>query len=223
MNDDLDRHPPTIAESMVIDPALLRVLSDPARSFIVYSLIDHAKTVKMLGAEMQCPPTRLYYHVQQLEKHGLIRVERSRLVSGILEKHYRAVARDFPLDRSSLQASSWRKPGSEDLLAFVFDQTRLDISRGIESGRIDLNRPAPTVGSLMAYRNVLKLDPAQATRLYQRLHDFWMEYEAIAKSPASDGQFFAFSVALYPNAVAALPEAESSSKKTRTPKSRKPL
>ena len=65
-----------------------------------------------------------------------------------------------------------------------------------------LGRRAPDPVSLIAYRNVLKLDAAQAARLYQRLHDFWQEYEAIAKAPAADGRFYAFTVALYPNDVA---------------------
>ncbi len=51
-------------------------------------------------------------------------------------------------------------------------------------------------------RNVLKLSDAQAERLYQRLYAFWQEYEAIAKEPADVGQFYAFAVALYPNAGA---------------------
>lgn len=194
---------PAIADAHPIDPKLLRVLADPARSFIVYSLVPEAKTVKTLAAELGCPPTRLYYHVQQLQKHGLIRVEHSRLVSGILEKHYRAVARDFPLDRAAYgEDATSDSARHEALLAFVFDQTRLDISRGLNSGQIDIRKRAPEVGALMAYRNVLKLDEEQAARLYRRLLDFWLEYEALAREPARDGRFYAFSVALYPNAIA---------------------
>ena len=221
---NISSNPLDIADSLPIDPRLLRVLAEPARSFIVYSLVPQAKTVKMLAAELQCPPTRLYYHVQQLEKHGLIRVERSRLVSGILEKHYRAVARDFPLNRADYGDNARSDAErSEALLAFVFDQTRLDISRGLASGQIDFRQRAPEVGALMAYRNVLKLDHEQAARLYQRLHDFWQEYEAIARAPALDGQFYALSVALYPNAMAtgdgrsqAAPDRKPTSRRKQT-------
>lgn len=208
-----------IADEHRIDPGLLRVLADPARSFIVYSLVPEAKTVKQLAAELQCPPTRLYYHVQQLEKHGLIRVESTRLVSGIQEKHYRAVAREFPLDSAAFaDAGQPDRERVEALLAFVFDQSRLEIARGVEDGRLDLHRKAPQPGALMAYRNVLKLDDEQAARLYRRLLDFWMEYEAIAKAPAADGRFYAFAVALYPNAVAPEPGARSPSPAVRRPR-----
>ena len=191
-----------IQDQARIDPALLRVLADPMRSFIVYSVTPEAKTAKTLAAEMGCPPTRLYYHLQQLEKHGLVFVERTRLVSGIVEKHYRAVARDIRLDAGAFGPGD--KPDrkrTEALLGFVFDQTRVEISRGIEAGQLDFRRTAPTPGALMAYRNVLKLSPGQAQRLYARLHAFWMEYDEIAKQPAPDGDFYAFTVALYPNAV----------------------
>jgi AcrR family transcriptional regulator len=186
-----------------IDPALLRVLADPIRSFIVYSATAQAKTARMLAAELGCPTTRLYYHLRQLEKHGLVFVERTRLVSGIVEKHYRALARDIRLDAAAFGTGD--RPDrrrTEALLGFVFDQTRVEISRGIEAGRLDFRRLAPDPSALIAYRNVLKLSPEQAARLYARLHAFWMEYDEIAKAPAPDGRFYAFAVALYPNDVA---------------------
>lgn len=194
-----------IADEMTIAPALLRVLADPARSFIVYSLVPEAKTARQLAAELGCPPTRLYYHLKQLEKHGLVFVQRTRLVSGIREKHYRAAARDMRLQRSDMTAGHDKhlRASREALLGFVFDQSRVEIARGLEAGRIDTDLQAPQVGSLMAYRNVLKLSSEQATRLYQRLHDFWQEYDAIAKAPTSKGHFYAFAVALYPNDLGA--------------------
>ncbi len=192
----------SIRDQAPLDPATLRVLADPVRSFVVYSLIPQAKTVKQLAAELGCPPTRLYYHMQQLEKHGLVFVESTQLVSGIVEKHYRASARDLRLDRTA-----FGDPGLADrsrvdaLLGFVFDQSRIEVQRQVENGAIDLGRVAPEVGALIAYRNVLKLDAAGAARLYARVKALWDEYDELAKSPAADGQFYAFAVALYPNAV----------------------
>ncbi|MGQ0800362.1 MAG: helix-turn-helix domain-containing protein [Pseudomarimonas sp.] len=197
---------PSIKDRAPLDPATLRVLSDPLRSFVVYSLVTQAKTVRQLAAELGCPPTRLYYHMQQLEKHGLVVVENTRMVSGIVEKHYRAAARELFLDRSAFTASGTPdRSRVEALLGFVFDQSRVEIQRQIEAGAIDLNRSAPEPGALIAYRNVLKLDARGAARLYARLKALWDEYDALAKSPAADGQFYAFAVALYPNAVASEP------------------
>lgn len=186
-----------------LDPVLLRVLADPVRSFLVYSLVPEPKTAKVLAAELGCPVTRLYYHLQQLEKHELVFVEKTRLVSGIREKHYRAVARELLLDKAAfVDGESVDRRRAEALLGFVFDQTRIEIDRGLADGRIDIRKRGPEVGALVAYRNVLKLSEEQAGRLYSRLQDFWLEYDEIAKHPADDGQFYAFTVALYPNALA---------------------
>lgn len=209
-----------IVDRALLDPAALRVLSDPLRSFMVYSLVGEAKTARQLAAEVGCPPTRLYYHLQQLLKHGLIGVESTRLVSGIVEKHYRAAAREFVLDRASFaRGKATDRTRVEALLGFVFDQTRLDIRRLLDAGQLDLTRRAPDPAALIAYRNVLKLDPTQATRLYQRLHDFWQEYEAIAKAPSGEGRFYAFTVALYPNDVAPaeVPAKASPRRRKETP------
>ncbi len=190
----------TIQDRLSLDPATLKVLADPIRSFVIYSLVPAAKTVKVLAQELGCPTTRLYYHMQQLEKHGLIFVERTALVSGIVEKHYRAAAREWVLDRGSfMSGGSLDRSRSDALLSFVFDQSRIEIAHALEDGRIDpvLRWPAP--GALMAVRNVLKLDDAQAARLYERLHDFWVEYDRIAHEPAENGRFYALVAALYPN------------------------
>jgi Helix-turn-helix domain len=208
--------PNRIAKSAPLDPAKLRVVSDPVRSFLLYSLVPAAKTVKQLAAEVGCPPTRLYYHMQQLEKHALVFVEKTRRVSGIIEKSYRAAARDWVLDRSNFDPKA--APGKsriDALLAFVFDQTRLEIQRQVADGGIDLKRRAPDPLSLVAYRNVLKLDQDQASRLYRRLYDFWMEYDRIAKAPAPNGRFYAFAVALYPNAVGTDEDATPTRKPAR--------
>lgn len=212
----VERLPKAIREQALLDPAKLRVLSDPQRSFIVYSVTSRAKTVKELASELGCPPTRLYYHVQQLEKHGLVFVEEARLVSGIVEKRYRAVARELLLDRAAFQvAGSTDATRVDALLGFVFDQSRREVQRQVETGAIDLALRAPAPGSLVAWRNVLKLDRAQAASLYARLTALWQEYDALAKQPAEGGEFYAFAVALYPNGVA--PSAATQSSEEDTP------
>lgn len=188
-----------IQEQMLIGTAAMRVLSDSSRSYLVYSLAESAKPAKQLAAEMDCPITRLYYHLQQLEKHGLIFVERTRKVSGIQEKHYRASARQFVVERAPEGAADQNDQArNQALLGFVFDQTRLDIGNGLLSGRIDTDKLPSEAGALMAYRTVLKLDAAQAQGLYDRLLAVYRDYEALARTPAADGTFFALVASVYP-------------------------
>ena len=191
---------PVIADQLAIEPTQLRLLADPLRSFIVYSTVPSAKSAKRLAAELGCPVTRLYYHLQQLEQAGFIRVEHTTTGKGGAEKHYRAAARELLVRREKLAPANGPE-ALDALLGFVLDQSRQEIVEGVRDGRIDPQRRAPDPRALVAWRNVLLLDPNQAARLYQRLQDFWMEYDEIAKHPPTDGQFYAFSVALYPNAA----------------------
>jgi len=205
----------SISEQLVIDPLTLKALADPSRSYLVYSLAECAKPAKQLAVEMDCPITRLYYHLQQLEKHGLIFVESTRKVSGIIEKHYRASAREFVIDRSAYGAAGQVDSArSQALLGFVFDQSRLDISNGLNSGRIDASKPPPEVGSLMAYRTIMKLSAAQAKGLYDKLLAVYREYEALAKTPDAEGDFYALVASVYPTMLQN-PSAEHSSQKPR--------
>jgi DNA-binding transcriptional ArsR family regulator len=196
------RAPRSIQDSMALDPATLKALADPVRSFLVYSLVANAKTVKTLAKELGVPVTRLYYHMQRLQALGLVFVEKTRMVSGIREKHYRAAARELMLDRAAFASGGdLDRSRSEALLGFVFDQSRVEIARALEAGWLDAVRRWPEVDALMAVRTVLRLDEAQAERLYRRLADFWMEYEDIARNPAPSGKFYALVASLYPNAV----------------------
>lgn len=186
----------TISEQQVIDSASFKVLADPSRSLLVHRLSDSAKSAKQLAAEMDCPITRLYYHLKRLQAHGLIFVERTRKVSGIFEKYYRASARAFVIDRNPDGLDNPAR--SQALLAFVFDQTRLDIGNGLRSGRIDAGKLPPEVGALMAYRTVMKLSPAQAQALYHKLLALYREYDALAKSPGEEGDYYALVASAYP-------------------------
>lgn len=198
------RTPQRIQDRLALDPATLKALADPVRSFLVYSLVPEAKTVKTLAQELDVPVTRLYYHVQRLEALGLLFVEKTRMVSGIREQHYRATARELVLDRASFASGKGLdRDRSEALLGFVFDQSRVEIARALDAGRLDAVRRWPEVDALMAVRTVLRLDAAQAARLYARLAAFWMEYEEIARNPAPNGRFYAMVAALYPNTMSA--------------------
>src|SRR5436305_5533764 len=77
----------------------LRVISDALRSRILDLLRAEAQTVKQLAATLNLPPKKLYYHINLMEQHGLIRVVGTRIVSGIIEKTYRATAYLFWFDK----------------------------------------------------------------------------------------------------------------------------
>ena len=97
----LDEVPPVpeddaVADVKVIeDLATLRLLSDPLRLRLIEELGAQPTTVKELAKAMDMKPNRLYYHVNLLEEHGLVKVTQTRIVSGIVERTYALVAKHF--------------------------------------------------------------------------------------------------------------------------------
>ena len=57
-------------------------------------------TVTQVGKALDIAPAKVHYHVRELERVGLVRQVFTREKSGILEKYYRAVARDISVPRS---------------------------------------------------------------------------------------------------------------------------
>ncbi|MEM7515803.1 MAG: winged helix-turn-helix domain-containing protein [Planctomycetota bacterium] len=108
-----------IANTCVIDDlAKLKTLADPLRIRILESLVDEARTTKQVAERLGEKPTKLYHHVDALEKAGFIRLERTRPNRGTLEKYFRAVARVFQAAPQAFAASgvpedSWQSVASE--------------------------------------------------------------------------------------------------------------
>jgi DNA-binding transcriptional ArsR family regulator len=86
---------PTDDAFVIEDAATLKAIADPLRLRLLTETADEPRSVKELAAALGVPQTRLYYHVRILERHGLLRVAERRMVSGIEERRYLAVAKSL--------------------------------------------------------------------------------------------------------------------------------
>ncbi len=73
----------------------LRGVADSLRLRIYEALAQRAMTATQVGEEMQIAAPKAHYHVRELERLGLVRLVETRERGGILEKYYRAVARNL--------------------------------------------------------------------------------------------------------------------------------
>lgn len=176
----------SIDEVRLIGPEELRLLDEPLREGIVHGCTRQARTATALAAELGVPVTRLYYHLDLLLKRDLLRVERTRLVNGIRERHYRACARQLRLDRSQFAALRAGDPALESVLGHTLDRARTDIAAAAGTGRVDLSLPETDPRGLVAWRMVLALTPAERKRWAQRLRRIYDELEQLAQR-SSDG------------------------------------
>ncbi|WP_411344174.1 ArsR/SmtB family transcription factor [Paenibacillus sp. WLX1005] len=71
----------------------LRAVSDPFRVQLLYHLGREPMTGQQLAEKMDLSRSKIHYHLQELEKNGIIEVIRREEKNGILQKFYSPVAK----------------------------------------------------------------------------------------------------------------------------------
>ena len=91
----------------------VKALADPLRIRILEELVTEERTTKQVAERLGEKPTKLYHHVEALEKVGLIRLARTHQKRGTIEKYYMAVARQFKADARIFSAADADSGGTE--------------------------------------------------------------------------------------------------------------
>ena len=193
----------TPTKALLIDDLdTLKIVVNPLRIQIVESLIAEPLTVAQVAERLGMAPSKLYYHVNLLEEHGLIRVVEERQVANIIEKLYRAAAEGLEVDPALLSFTT--REGQENVLsvlAATLDATREEIVRSMEARAFALEQGAekqPRKGLLNRAKS--HIDQTRALEFAERLQSLMEEFEA-ADSPESlseDTHAYALMVAFYP-------------------------
>ncbi len=165
---DESRAGTSLDDAFVIDDLeTLKVIADPLRKRIM-ELLEAPGTVKRVAQQLGMPPSKLYYHVNLLEEHGLLRVTDMRLVSGIVEKHYQVAARTINV-KSGLLSPSVGDDGLNMMLAEMLEQTAADIRAAARSGVIEFEADAPKQRKLFMSRMEVTLTEVQALTFQEQL------------------------------------------------------
>lgn len=178
----------------------LRVLADPLRVHIVEILVPEPLPVKQIAQRLGLSPSKLYYHVNQLEEHGLIQVVDTRMVSGIVEKHYRAVAKHFKVKHELMSTASEEGRASvHTAITAAIDSTRDDILRSLEARQFEAEQGAPAhPRKAFVVRHRKRLSEADADEYRRRLNELADEFDG-APETDPDGQSFGLLIAYYPS------------------------
>jgi len=190
------------AERIISDLEALKVYFDPMRARIIRTIANEPRTVQQIAEELDVPFTRLYYHMNMLERHGFIRVVETRNLSGAVEeKFYQVAARMFVVDRALLTTRPGDEinEGLEMVMSEVLDATRSEIRHNAREGKINLAALAPEPGSLLLRRGVFSLPKERAREFYQRMIALMNEFSAVDCD--EDCEFYAIAVAFYPTAL----------------------
>ena len=182
------------------DVETLRAISDATRMRILETMVqrrDPAWSVKELAAALDLPQTRLYHHVELLLERDLIRPVERRVVSGIIETRYNVVATSFQLDRALFAADSGEGLAVlHDTLRAVFDTARSELELAIRLRSVDASPDAPPDRRLLLSRGLVRLAPARAIELRERLTGLLEEYGA--DDDTADAIGWGLVLALYP-------------------------
>ncbi|WP_028596454.1 helix-turn-helix domain-containing protein [Paenibacillus assamensis] len=91
------------------DMELAKMLLDPRKLAILRIAKNEPVTVKQMAEQLQEKPSRLYYHVNKLEEHGLLQLVETKQQGNLIEKYYltdNTHRGSYTLDRSMAAANS---------------------------------------------------------------------------------------------------------------------
>ncbi len=121
-----------IGSYQISDLEQVKALAHPLRMRILETLVvSPPMTTKQVAERLGEKPTRLYHHVDKLEKVGLIRLTHTRQNRGATEKYYEAIARSF---RAGAELFSDDSTGEQEaafvpMIRTIFDTTTNELMR----------------------------------------------------------------------------------------------
>jgi len=201
-------------EIRITDLETLKVISAPLRVQILERIglasdSGQLTTVKQLSEELDIPPTKLYYHINLLEKHGLIWVAETRVVSGIIEKHYQVRAKKIRVDLDiSKNTKIDRNEGmvlALSSVATMFDAAHKNVEKSFQQRLEETQEGEHESVPMHTSQATLQLSPEQASDFIARLNSLVNEFDEI-KNP--DGLAFGLTILFNPNYHITIPQNE---------------
>ena len=186
------------AEFIIRDLDTLKSITHPLRLQLLKT-IKEPRTVKEISAFLEIPPTKLYYHINQLEKFGIIRVVETNIVSGIIEKTYQVTAKSYKVDENLLLDQEMSDENLDELLGAILDTTKEEIKNSFRAGLIEWgNREKPNKGGMA--RAHLHFTEEEAIEFYGKLESLIAEYSEACEGNVDNPDIPAYglTIAFYP-------------------------
>lgn len=196
-----DNLPQPDAERLIDNLETLKVYFDPLRTRIVRSIANQPRSVQDIARLLDIPFTRLYYHINMLERHGLIRLVDVKNIGGAVdEKFYQVTARSFVIDRKWLTVidPDENMTRIEAVLSTTLDACKDDIRRAIENGKIDLTETAPHPQAIITRRGITRMTPEQSVKFQEKVLELLQEFSINAEDEPDDGTYYGLSIHFYP-------------------------
>ena len=172
-----------IDELWVEDVETIKVVAH-GRRLEILRLMQQPTTVKAISAELSIPASKLYYHINLLEKHNLIRVVDHNLDSGIVEKIYQVTARHLKLVNPLISAEI-PDEAADALFTAMLNDTQRDFRRTYANRNKDERIP-PRHPFLS--KKAFRLTDEQLTMLHGKLDALIQEVTALGEENANSAE-----------------------------------
>jgi DNA-binding transcriptional ArsR family regulator len=195
---------------IIRDLEAAKAIADPLRLQIIEVLLHCPLTVNTIASKLGVAASRLYYHVNTLEKHGLIRVVDTTTHGNLIEKHYWVTAYDYSLDHEIFNFNVQEAEGKDNIISMALnslDLVREDFSRSIEARAYNLEQGAePYPRRVIQSREVCRVPEDKIESFQSRLKDLMKEFEDLDDPDNPGNQPWAFTIFLYPTFYFESPE-----------------
>jgi len=181
----------------------IKAIADPLRNQILEVLTPASLTINQIAHKLGLAPSKLYYHVNMLEKHGFIKIVDTTVRGNIIEKHYWITAYDYQLDKCLLNFNITESEGKDNIINVtlsVLDTTREDFVRSMEARAYNLEHGAePHPREVIDYREVRMISEDRVTEFQERLRKLLEEFESTNEPEKADSHPWALTALMYPS------------------------
>lgn len=187
--------PPEPKSLTIRDMDQVRLLTDPLRFKLLEIFAKNATTTKQAAEQMGEKPTRLYHHVDALEKVGLIKLVKTRQNRGATEKYYRAIAERFIVEARLFAGGTGDGSGLSEGVAMaksLVDTTYRELLEALEHPE-RCSEAAPSILT----RVTIDATEDDIRRLHQQILDLLRDVQQISRTKPDAERREAYTLSLF--------------------------
>ena len=174
--------------------AELRAFAHPLRLRLFELFAEKPRTTMQVAEMLGEPPTRLYHHVNALERAGILKLTRTRQVRGTTEKYYEVARKQIGAVQGTKLTPGMKAP-IRNLAYLMFEEARADLFAAIADGAKITPDNAP-----VALRMLLNVSPERLADVRQKLLALLeaLQKECKGQPPAENALRWALTVSFAP-------------------------
>ncbi len=174
----------------------IKVMAHPLRMRLLEAFSHKPITTKQVADLLAEPPTKLYHHVDALERVGLIKLVRTSKKRGTVEKYYQTVARTFAVDRRLFKLKSQARAahnGMQDVITGIFEDTLSEIRDNLAKR---INKPKSKDNRIIVSHSRVRVTQNDIVSLDKNIKALLKKFETKKHVPGTID--YGYTLALYP-------------------------